>query len=136
MRRRVDSVPVTVKHRDKARTKIYINLEAQKSFYPGYDLTTRGMIHLARMISQQMDVEYTPRNYGGVKKVYSIFVCLDVPEITRRKEKAADSIVRFSMKPSVLHDGGSAKEVLCGRYDLMSLILIRLGNWAESSETH
>ena len=45
--------------RDNVRQKLYINIEAQKSFYPGYDLVTRGIIYPARLISQQMDVEYT-----------------------------------------------------------------------------
>ena len=57
------------------RQKIYINLEAQKSFYPGYDLVTRGIIYPARLISKQMDVEYTANDYSGVKKVYSIWIC-------------------------------------------------------------
>ena len=55
------------------RKKLYVNIEAQKSFYPGYDLVTRGIIYPARLISQQMDIEYTANDYDGVKKVYSIW---------------------------------------------------------------
>ena len=65
---------------DGYRQKMYINIEAQKSFYPGYDLVTRGIVYPARLISQQMDVEYTADNYDGVKKVYSVWICMNAPE--------------------------------------------------------
>ena len=68
------------KTKDAIRQKLYINIEAQKSFYPGYDLVTRGIIYPARLISQQMDVEFTADNYDGVKKVYSIWICMNTPD--------------------------------------------------------
>ncbi|SFB13789.1 hypothetical protein SAMN05216249_11080 [Acetitomaculum ruminis DSM 5522] len=59
------------------RQKIYINLEAQKNFYPGYDLVTRSIVYCSRLISEQMDHEYDGSNYDGVKKVYSIWICMN-----------------------------------------------------------
>ena len=53
---------------------IVIGIEAQKSFYPGYDLVTRGIYYAARMISSQMGVEFTGENYNQIKKVYSIWI--------------------------------------------------------------
>ena len=49
-----------------------MNVEAQKDYHPGYDLVTRGIFYVARMISAQMDVEFTADDYDGIKKVYSI----------------------------------------------------------------
>ncbi len=47
---------------------IVIGIEAQKSFYPGYDLVTRGIYYAARMISSQMGVEFTGENYNQIKR--------------------------------------------------------------------
>ena len=88
---------------DGYRQKMYINIEAQKSFYPGYDLVTRGIVYPARLISQQMDVEYTADNYDGVKKVYSVWICMNAPEKKHSYKKVADSIVEYSIKPTILY---------------------------------
>ena len=42
----------------KERIKLLINVEAQKNFYPGYSLTTRGVFYGARMISAQKGTEF------------------------------------------------------------------------------
>lgn len=57
---------------------IVIGIEAQKSFYPGYDLVMRGIYYAARMLSSQMGVEFTGENYNQIKKVYSIWICMRV----------------------------------------------------------
>ncbi len=109
------------------RQKIYVNIEAQKSFYPGYDLVTRGIIYPARLISQQMDVEYTAENYNGVKKTYSIWLCLNAPSKNEADQQVADSIVKYSLKPDVLYPvGKSVGEVATGRYDILSSVFINL----------
>lgn len=109
------------------RQKIYINLEAQKSFYPGYDLVTRGIIYPARLISKQMDVEYTANDYSGVKKVYSIWICFNTPSKNRSYESVANSIVEYSITPKVLFPADSyVSNIATGRYDLMSTIFINL----------
>lgn len=72
---------------------MYINIEAQKSFYPGYDLVTRAIVYPTRLISQQMDIEYTADNYDGVKKVYSIWLCFNAPTKNKDHQKISDSNV-------------------------------------------
>ena len=116
-----------VRMKDGNRQRMYINIEAQKSFYPGYDLVTRGIIYPARLLSQQMDVEYTADNYDGVKKVYSIWICMNTPDKKRSYKKVADSIVEYSIKPTILypHDG-TFDTISTGRYDLMSTVFINL----------
>lgn len=37
------------KTKNAEREKLYINIEAQKSFCPGYDLVTRGVVYSARL---------------------------------------------------------------------------------------
>ena len=116
----------TVTTKDNERQKIYINVEAQKSFFPGYDLVTRGIIYSARLISKQMDVEYTSKNYDGVKKVYSIWICMNAPGKNKEQEKVADSITEYSLKPTVLYPSSDSTVVAKGRYDLMSTIFVNL----------
>ena len=64
----------------KPSVKVYINIEAQKDFYPGYDLVTRAVFYCARLLSKQLGVEFTPKDYDGIKKVYSIWVCINAPQ--------------------------------------------------------
>lgn len=114
---------------DGYRQKMYINIETQKSFYPGYDLVTRGIVYPARLISQQMDVEYTADNYDGVKKVYSVWICMNAPEKKHSYKKVADSIVEYSIKPTILYPHNATDdEIATGRYDLMSTVFINLNS--------
>lgn len=114
---------------DGYRQKMYINIEAQKSFYPGYDLVTRVIVYPARLISQQMDVEYTADNYDGVKKVYSVWICMNAPEKKHSYKKVADSIVEYSIKPTILYPHNATDdEIATGRYDLMSTVFINLNS--------
>ena len=64
----------------KERIKLILNVEAQKSFDLGYDLVTRGIFYAARMISAQKGTEFKKSNYNDIKKVYSIWICMEVPQ--------------------------------------------------------
>ena len=66
--------------RQKERIKLIINVEAQKEFRPGYSLTTRGIFYGARMISAQKGIEFTGRDYDNIRKVYSIWICMNAPD--------------------------------------------------------
>lgn len=74
---------VRIPKTDKAESiKILVNIEAQKSFYPGYDIVTRAIFYCARMLSAQLSTEFTVATndkvkYDNIKKVYSIWICMD-----------------------------------------------------------
>ena len=57
-------------------TELIINVEAQNNFKPGYSLVTRGIYYCSRMISAQMETEFSHSDYAGMKKVHSIWVCI------------------------------------------------------------
>lgn len=99
---------------EKKRIKIIINIEIQKDFYPGYDLVTRGVFYCARMLSAQLDTEFTAENYNDLKKVYSIWLCLNTPN------HLADTITQFSIKQENIIGEFKKKT----RYDLMSVVMI------------
>jgi len=46
----------------KERIKLIVNVEGQKKFHPGYDLVTRSVFYCARMLSAQLDTEFTGEN--------------------------------------------------------------------------
>ena len=62
---------------EKELTKFIINLEPQDEFYPGYPLVKRGFYYNARLISGQYGTEFTGQEYGKIKKVISIWICLN-----------------------------------------------------------
>ncbi len=98
------------------KVKIIVDLEAQKNFYPGYDLVTRGVFYTSRMISAQLDTEFVIPNYNDIKKVYSIWICMNSPE------KARNTITEFCMeKRNIVGTSGDL-----GRYDLLSVIMVGL----------
>ena len=103
--------------RDAMQVKIIINVEAQKNFYPGYDLVTRAVFYCARMLSAQLDTEFTAQNYDDVKKVYSIWVCMNAPDY------AAYTITKYKMTRENAYGCVGKKH----RYDLLEAVMICLG---------
>ena len=107
----------------KERVKLIVNIEAQKKYYPGYDLVTRAIFYCARMLSSQVDTEFSLPDYDGIKKVYSIWICMNVPDY------AKNTITGYRIQP----------ENICGefkgkaRYDLLSAVMICLGSARETS---
>ena len=72
----------TAYHRE-TEMKFLINLEAQRSSDPsklGYHLENRIIFYLARMISAQKQTEFYHSDYDSLKKVRSIWLCLDNSE--------------------------------------------------------
>ena len=89
----------------------------QNDYYPGYDLVTRALFYCARMLSAQLDTEFTPKNYDDIKKVYSIWICMDAPRY------AEYTITRYHINKEDIY-GHVSKE---NRYDLMEAVMICLG---------
>lgn len=63
-----------------ANIKFLLNVEAQKSSKPsrlGHHLENRIIFYLARMISAQKWTEFYNSDYDSLKKVRSIWICID-----------------------------------------------------------
>lgn len=101
---------------NNVRMKMYINVEAQNDANPGYDVVTRAVYYCTRMLSKQYGREFDGKNYDGIKKVYSIWIC------TEPKAKEKDTITRYSIKPETVY--GELK--LNVRYDLLTAVLVCL----------
>lgn len=98
------------------RIKILFNVEAQKKYHPGYDLVTRAIFYCARMLSGQMEKEFTSENYDNIKKVYSIWVCMDTPKY------AENTITSYNITPQNVYGNFAGK----ARYDLLSAVMVCL----------
>ena len=71
------------------------------------------------MISSQYGREFTGPDYGKLKKVYSIWICMNPP---KSKE---NTITRYRLVEE--HLVGEAVEPV-GNYDLLSIVMLCLGN--------
>ena len=102
--------------REAERIKVIVNVEAQKSYYPGYHFEPRAIVYCARMISEQIDREFTTDDYDGLKKVYSIWIFFNAPE------KDSDTITEYALEKKDVY----GKPVVGGKYDYLSISFIRL----------
>ena len=87
------------------KVKMIINVEAQKDFHPGYAVPSRGVFYGARMISAQKGIEFTGSNYDGIRKVYSIWICMNAPDyignaVSRYLIKKEDILPGIQDEPS------------------------------------
>ena len=100
---------------------LIINVEAQKTQDKnrlGYDLLKRAVYYAGRLISSQKETEFLGSDYNQVKKVYSIFICMDSPN-------GGNAINRYEMtERHLLHRYKADKP----SYDLLSIVMIYLGD--------
>lgn len=72
----------------KKSVKIIINIEAQKSIEAGklgYHLENRITYYMARLISSQKETEFFHSDYDELKKIYSIWICMEGTKDSIRK---------------------------------------------------
>ena len=99
--------------------KLIINIEPQKTTTSiGYKLMKRAVYYVARLISSQKEKEFHGDDYNSLKKVYSIWIAMDV------QHYRANSIQEYSLTEKVLH--GDFHDKL-QNYDLIKIIILNLG---------
>lgn len=116
---------------DGSKSKIIINIEAQQKSNPGYSLLNRGIFYAARLISAQLSVEFTndgsdKEQYDNIKKVYSIWICMDCPEDKK------DSIINYSFEPHIIYQGNDKLQPY-KNCDLMNITFIHLSGKPDQS---
>ena len=98
---------------------------------PGHSLLNRGIFYAAQLISAQLSVEFTndgsdKEQYDNIKKVYSIWICMDCPEDKK------DSIINYSFEPHIIYQGND-KLKLYKNCDLMNITFIHLSGKPDQS---
>ena len=109
-----------------ARSIVFlVNVEAQKSYHHSYAIVTRGIFYAARMLSGQLDKEFKIPHYNDLKKVYSIWICMNSPQYF------ANSMAEYRMEK---HDLIGTIPALQADYDKISVILICLNSKTLAAE--
>ena len=83
----------------------------------------------ARMISAQYGVEFVGSDYDSIKKVYSIWICMNAPKY------GVNTITEYALQPQHIYGEFEGKM----KYDLLSIVIIGMGSEEESkagSELH
>lgn len=98
--------------------ELIINVEAQNRYNPGYPLLKRAMYYCSRLISSQYGTVFTKSHYEKIKKVYSIWICTDVPK------RKAGTISKYAVHEENIY--GTAREPR-EHYDLLTAVIVCLG---------
>ena len=105
---------------------LYVDVEPQKNYRPGYPIEKRGIYYLARRLSSQLDVITEKTDYNQLEKCYSIWICRDrVPK---------DEQMSISFYKIMNHKNVGKCYPKEADYDLMTLVIIRLGDKNYHSE--
>ena len=99
---------------------LHIDVEPQKTYNPGYPIEKRGMYYLARRLSSQLSLALNVTDYNRLAKCYSIWICRD--EIPREDQYSISVYEMTNTKNT------APNAVPRENYDLMTLVVIKLGN--------
>ena len=94
-------------------SQIIINVEAQKDEPNGYDILNRAIFYVSRMISSQKERDFSNSNYNDIKRVYSIWICMSMPE---------NSLEHIHLVKDSIVNSHAWK----GKMDLINIIMIGL----------
>ena len=102
---------------------MYLNLEAQSDYYPGYPIEPRGIYYAARRLTAQLKKIDKDTNYGALQKVYSIWLCMgNVPVYEE------NTVSLYSLNKNDIIGTAKRNEEI---YDLMSVIIMRYNDKTE-----
>lgn len=108
----------------KKPVQMFINIEAQKDDKTPYPLIKRGIYYVSRMISAQKNTVFIKRHYEKIRKVYSIWIQLNV-------DYHKNTITKYSIAEDQIVGDYKEKE---SNYDLLTVLMLKLGPAEEASE--
>ena len=102
-------------------SKIIINVEALRKEPAEYDILNRAVFYASREISSQKNREFVNSNYNDIKKVYSIWICMNMSENSMNHiHLTNDTII--------------GNQVWKGKEDLVNIVMIGLAKEISSKE--
>lgn len=105
---------------ENVRVSLHVDVEAQKTYHPGYPVEKRGIYYLARRLSAQLSLLTETTDYNQLEKCYSIWICReDIP----KRMKYSVSVYEIMNTEET-----SACRIPKENYDLMTLVVIKLGD--------
>lgn len=105
--------------------QLIINVEAQKDDNTPYPLIKRAIYYVSRMISAQKKTVFTGKHYEKIRKVYSIWIQMNVGE------GKGNTITKYRINEEHVIGNVSEKE---SDYDLLTVLMLRLGSAADATE--
>ena len=63
-------------------SQIIINVEAQKDEPGEYEILNRAIFYVSRLVSSQKERDFKNSSYNDIKRVYSIWICMNMEENT------------------------------------------------------
>ena len=61
-------------------SQVIVNIEAQKDEPTGYHILNRAVFYVSRLVSSQKERDFVKTNYNDIKRVFSIWVCMNMDE--------------------------------------------------------
>ena len=104
-------------------SKVIVNIEAQKAEPTKYDVEMRGLFYAVREISSQLNREFSNQNYNEIKKVYSIWICMNEPENTLEK-------IYLTKEDIIGHSRWK------DMYEIINVVIVRLGKKLDPKKDH
>lgn len=96
-------------------SQIIINLELQKDEPSEYKILNRTVFYVCRLISSQKERDFKNTNYNDIKRVYSIWICMNMDENSMNHIYLTNDNVIGSYQWK-------------GRLDLLNIVMIGLSN--------
>lgn len=103
--------------------KIIVNMELQKEEPALYDVEMRGIFYAAREVSSQLGREFKNQHYNDMKKVYSIWICMNTRE---------NSLNKIALKNENVFGQSRWKD----KYDMIHIVTIRLSRKMDEDRGH
>lgn len=96
-------------------SQVIVNVEAQKDEPTGYHILNRAVFYVSRLVSSQKERDFVKTNYNDIKRVFSIWVCMNMDGNSMAYVHLAkdDLIGSYPWK---------------GRLDLLNIVLIGIAN--------
>ena len=104
---------------DAESIQLIINIEAQMKLSPGYSIERRAIYYCCRLISAQYGSVFTHSEYGKIRKVYSIWFCMN------SDKEQCNTIKKISLSETPLY----GEPERGGRdVDLLQAVMVNLGD--------
>jgi len=96
-------------------SQVIVNLEAQKDEPTGYHILNRAVFYVSRLVSSQKERDFVKTNYDDIRRVFSIWVCMNMDE----NSTAYVHLAKDDLLGSYLWKGG---------LDLLNIVLIGIAD--------
>ena len=106
----------------KVQLEIIVNIEAQKANPSHYQLPNRAVFYACRMVSSQKTREFDGSDFNGILRVYSIWICMNMPEDALHYVYLTDNCILGQSK-------------LKGGLDLLNIFFVELARNVPDAKT-